>query len=325
MLRSEAMPRRDAKLILLTAALLTATLAGCEEDGRWIAWASNREDGRHEIYLMEADARQVTRLTHDSGRRPLFAPDGRWIAYYHDASYKTRVVRPDGSEDHVACNGQIRYWLHDNSGFVCRSGDGFYLIDPDGEDPKPRQLLYSVSDFTRITAPVFGTFAETADGRYILAVTDQYRLGYSGSNGAFKADWAAVALDPKRPQELYYIGAGCQPTSPPGGHLVYHVRRGTPTTPDIYRLDIRDLDKRASYAAEMTHPNDDWGHEYFPSVSNDNAWIVYGASTGCHDFDSCDYELFLHPLGAGSEERVRLTEHAANDRWPSIFVGPAWE
>jgi hypothetical protein len=320
--------------MVLTTGLLAALSAGCGpvdepwdpsrlEPGKWITWASNREDGRHEIYLMEAKKRQITRLTFDGGHKPLWAPDGRWIAYYDDTEHETRILRPDGSGDRVACHGQIRYWLHDNRGFICRKGDSFYLVDPEDGDPDPNRLIYRKSDFTKLTGKVFDTCGATHDGRYVVAVTDQYRNGHSGSNGAFKADWAAVAFDMRQLDKIYYIGGGCQPTTPPASNWVYHVQRGTATSPDLARLDIRDLKDRGSYALEMSHKNKDWGHEYFPSVSNDNEWIVYGASTGCHDFDTCDYELFLHPVGAGSAARERLTFNTANDRWPTIHVVPA--
>lgn len=324
-------PDIDIVVLVLLGATIASAPAGCGprddfgdlsllQPGKWITWASNREDGRHEVYLMETDKREITRLTFKGGQKPLWAPDGRWIAYYHDGNHETRVVRPDGSGDRVACEGQIRYWLHNSNGFICRSGDGFYFINPEDDDPDARRLVYRKSDFTQIFGKVFDTCGATHDGRYIVAVTDQYRNGFSGTNGDFKADWAAVALDMQHRDEIYLIGAGCQPTTPPTGNWIYHVQRGTATSPDLSRLDIRDLKDRSSYCVEMSHKNSDWGHEYFPSVSNDNKWMIYGASTGCHDFDTCDYELFLHPLGAGSAARERLTFNKANDRWPAIYV-----
>jgi hypothetical protein len=327
------MTRRHTFLTLLTIPLLAATLLGCGPQdepwdpsrlgpGKWVTWASNREDGRHEIYLMETTKREIKRLTATGGQKPKWAPDGRWIAYYHDGDHETRIVRPDGTGDRVACTGQIRYWHHDNSGFICRKGDGFYLVNPATDDATPWRQIYQKSDFTKLAGKVFDTTGATHDGRYILAVTDQYRNGYSGTNGAFKADWAAVAFDMQHLNEIHYVGAGCQPTTPSSGNWVYHVQRATTTSPDLARLDIRDLKDRSSYTLEMSHTNSDWGHEYFPSPSNDNKWMIYGASTGCHDFDTCDYELFLHPLGAGSAARERLTNHTANDRWPTIFVVP---
>jgi len=323
----------DIVVSSLLAATVAAALAGCGplddpwdtsrlQPGKWVTWASNREGGRHEIYLMETSKKEITKLTSRGGQKPRWAPDGRWIAYYDDTDHETRIVRPDGSGDRVACEGQIRYWLHDNRGFICRRVDGFYLVNPEDGDATPSKLVYRKSDFTQLVGNVFDTTGATHDGRYVVAVTDQYRNGFTGTNGAFKADWTAVAFDMQHRDKIYVIGPGCQPTTPPTGNWVYHVQRGTATSPDLLKLDIRDLKDRGSYSVEMSHKNSDWGHEYFPSVSNDNEWMIYGASTGCHDFDTCDYELFLHPLGAGSTARERLTFNKANDRWPAIHVVP---
>jgi hypothetical protein len=53
--------------------------------------------------------------------------------------------------------------------------------------------------------------------------------------------------------------------------------------------------------------------------------MVYGASTGCHDHNTCDYEIFVHKLGAGPKDRTRVTFNNANDRWPSLYVGEMWK
>ena len=76
---------------------------------------------------------------------------------------------------------------------------------------------------------------------------------------------------------------GCWPFSPPQGDLVFHICNDCPQHPDIYRLSLADLATRSSYLPEESHPDLDWGHEYNPRVSNDNNWISYMGSTGCHD------------------------------------------
>jgi hypothetical protein len=102
---------------------------------------------------------------------------------------------------------------------------------------------------------------------------------------------------------------------------VYHVTRESESLPDIYRLRLDDLDARASYGAEVAHIDAEWGHEYMPSISNDGTWLVYGASVGCHDWYNCDYDIFLHQLGAQPDQRERLVEDAANDSFPSLYIG----
>jgi Tol biopolymer transport system component len=54
-------------------------------DGRRIAFQSNR-DGNWEVYVMNADGRNVRRLTDDDGEdgEPSWSPDGKRIAFVHD-------------------------------------------------------------------------------------------------------------------------------------------------------------------------------------------------------------------------------------------------
>jgi MYXO-CTERM domain-containing protein len=89
-------------------------------------------------------------------------------------------------------------------------------------------------------------------------------------------------------------------------------------------MSVADLATRASYQPEIAHPDPDWGHEYNPRVSSDNKWIVYMTSTGCHDTADCNYEIFLHQLGADVGERTRLTDNLAFDGYPDMYVGPLW-
>ena len=63
-----------------------------------------------------------------------------------------------------------------------------------------------------------------------------------------------------------------------------------------------------------------YSHEYFPKTSADGKWLVYGASTGDHEHDIADYEIFLWKVGAPEEEIVRMTWHTGNDCWPDVFV-----
>ena len=49
-------------------------------DGTRIAFTSYR-DGNHEIYVMDADGRNVIRLTNNSGWSPAWSPDGARIAF----------------------------------------------------------------------------------------------------------------------------------------------------------------------------------------------------------------------------------------------------
>jgi len=284
----------------------------------WVVWASNRKDSRHEIYLMKADGTGVTRLTFSGGKFPGWSPDAKWIAYTYTTDDSTHVMRHDGSGDKKVCDGTFEFWMWDKSGLVCRSVDDHYLVNP---DTGAKSLLFKKSDFTKVGSKALNPGGITHDGRYLVAHSDIFRNGFTGDNGTFKAYHAAVILDFQNKGKLYFFGSGCEPNTPPSGDLIYHVCGDCPTYPDPYRMNVKDIATRSSYAAEIAHADADWGHEYFPRISNDNVWLAYGATTGCHDHETCDYEIWIHRLGAGSANRTRITTNTANDQWPHLHVG----
>jgi len=160
-----------------------------------------------------------------------------------------------------------------------------------------------------------------------VAHTDIFRQGFIAENGSYKGDHAAVLFDLKAKDKLYFLGGGCEPTTAATGSLVYHVcgwRDCAPFSPDIYRMNPADVGSRSSHQAEMAAPESDWGHEYFPRISTDGRWLSYGASTGCHALDQCDYEVFIHRLEEGVTSRTRITADGGNDQWPHMFVGKLW-
>jgi hypothetical protein len=286
-----------------------------------VVWESNREDGRREIYLMQADGSGVRRLTHGGATQAQWSPDGRWISYGELVDGSAHLMRGDGSDDRRLSSGQPMWWMHDGSGLVVREGDGYWLVIP---ETSSRSLLFNKGEFLQIgdhmLAPWPGGGGMTHDGRWLVAGTDLYGDGHVGDNGSFKASFAAVVLDLHDKARVYFFGSGCWPVTPPSGELIYHVCGECVDHPDLARMSLADLATRSSYALEVSHPDPDWGHEYNPHISSDGQWIVYMASTGCHSGDDCDYEIFLHRLGAPAQERTRLTSHPSFDGYPDLFV-----
>jgi Tol biopolymer transport system component len=310
--------------------LLAASPGRSEVPGDgWIVFASNREDGRHEIYRTKADGSDVVRLTFLGGKVPAFSPDGTWILYHLPAEGSIHVMRPDGSGDHQVCNGSTvsdgvpAFWLRDRNELVCAVPQGgdvlYYLADPVTAE---RVLLFGKNDFPHLRTTRFEPGGITPDGRFMVGwAFGLYNGGYTGDNGTFDAPHSTVVLDIEDPARIYYFGPGCLSSIAPEGGWVYHVTRDSPTVPDIAGMHIDDLMTRSSYRVELALPNEEWGHMYMPAVSNDNRWLAYAASQGCHDWYTCDYDIFLHRLGASTTERTRLTEHPANDNFPDIFIG----
>ena len=310
-------------LLVVSFLITISRSAGAEvpADG-WVAWSSTRQEGRFEVYRAKADGSEVTRLTTIGAGKAMWSPDGRWIAY-QDQQNAVYLMRPDGSEQHnVSPPGVYDFWLHDNSGLVVNEGAQYFLLDPESGQKTP---IFNQGDFPQFGATTFLPNAMTHDNRYLLLGSHLYDNGYTGANGSFKSGFSAVMVDLLHKDRTYFIGNGCWPFSPPQGDLVFHICNDCPTHPDIYSLHLADLATRSSYLPEEAHPDMDWGHEYNPRVSNDNQWVAYMSSTGCHEGFSCDYEIFIHRLGAGPGERSRVTTDPGFDGYPDMHIGPLWK
>src|SRR4029077_7283177 len=101
-------------------------------DGKKIAFMSNRDGGDIEIYVMNVDGSQQTRLTNAPGRdaHPSWSPDGKNIYFQspRDGGMpQIYVMKADGS-------GQRR--LTHNAGFT-----GVPLASPDG-----RRIVFMVNE-----------------------------------------------------------------------------------------------------------------------------------------------------------------------------------
>jgi hypothetical protein len=297
-------------------------MAQVPTDG-WIVWMSNRKDGRHEIFLMNAAGGSVTRLTFAGGANPLWSPDGRWISYATTSlPTKGHVIRWDGSMDKEVCDGTPMFWMHDNTGLVCMSGKEYFLVDPETSET---EFMFSSDDFAQLKGHAFGGGGITRDGKYLFGHSDSRYRGHKGDNGTYFAQGGAVmVVDIEDKGKLYFVGNGCGPTTSPSSDYLYHVRPGQIST-DIYRLSVADLLTRSSYVPEMAINGRPFSTEYFPRVSTDGKWLTLSASDHCHDHKLCNYEIFVHRLDSSTTSRIRLTNNTDNDTNPHMYVGKLWQ
>ena len=96
----------------------------------------------------------------------------------------------------------------------------------------------------------------------------------------------------------------------------------------LYYVDHYDRKKNAFWKVDpatgertmwFDNPGD-FTHEYFPKLSTDGRWLVFGASAGGHEHDTEDYEVFLWEVGTDPSTTTRLTWHTGNDCWPDVYV-----
>ena len=64
----------------------------------------------------------------------------------------------------------------------------------------------------------------------------------------------------------------------------------------------------------------EYSHEYFPRVTTEGQWLIWGASAGGHEHDRANYEIFVWLIGQPWESAVRVTYSPANDQWPDLFI-----
>jgi hypothetical protein len=63
--------------------------------------------------------------------------------------------------------------------------------------------------------------------------------------------------------------------------------------------------------------------EFFPRLSSDGKWLVFGAAKGNLEHDLEDFEIYIWEVGTPPETAARMTFDPTSDRWPDIFVGGA--
>ena len=118
-------------------------------------------------------------------------------------------------------------------------------------------------------------------------------------------------------------GEGCQINWTPDGQDIYWMNPTGNGGSEVYREPMKDGKPAKELSAEQLRFMDVPGrrsHEYFPQLSRDGQWMVWGVTQRGHDHDIADYEIYLWHVGDKPEEAVRLTYHSANDRWPDIFI-----
>ncbi len=274
-----------------------------------IVWSSNRH-GYHDILSMELPSTTVRRLTasgytdtyprlSSDGERVLFSRSREpWVSQRNPRPWDTWLIDlATGRERLVATNAFMASWSAENR-FVFQR-DGVQVMQLDLVTGEERLLFEAgrgvLPEGVQVQTPDF----DAATGALAITLRGARRMtAVAGQDGTLRP-----------------VGGGdtCQLGWLPQNLGMCLVGRGGRMRNAILRVPPGE--ETAGLWFDMPEP---YSHEYFPKMDATGRLLVFGASTGGHEHDSADYEIFVWPVGAPEKEAVRLTFHSGNDCWPDI-------
>jgi len=303
-------PRAGVFMERPAAAVHSPVLAGLQG---FVVWSSNRF-GNHDIVLLSLPEQRLTRLTDHPHTEyyPRISPDGRrivfcrsqvpWVSQRNPLPWDIYLLDlRTGRERLVARNGNVPSWSDDGTRVRFQRNRN-QLVEVDLASGRERIMFESGKNID-LPASVTLEVPVYSDRRQALAVT--LRGGRRGT----------AVIDARGRARM--VGGGCQINWAPDGSYLFYVDHGGRLKNAFYRVDPDTL--RKSLWFDDPGP---WSHEYFPKVANTGDYLVYGASTGGHEHDRADYEIFLWRIGSPPGKAVRLSYYTGNDCWPDIYLRP---
>ncbi len=274
----------------------------------FIVWSSNRS-GNHDIYHMSLPEQKVTQLTTHANTEnlPKISPDGEKIVFQRGRKtwHSFRDPTPwdlflkdlkTGEEKLLAKNASDPNWTRDGKQVTFRRDfSEVYAVDIVSAEEK---LLYKSSDLNLPENAGLQTPMLNSAGELAVTVRGPLRM-----TAVYKIN------------NPIHVGQGCQVTWSPDERFVYYIDHGGNGQNLLKRYDFDAGENRVW----MDMPGE-YSHEYFPKLTQDGQWLVFAASTGGHEHDTADYELFLWKVDSQPETAIRLTHHSGNDSWPDIYL-----
>lgn len=275
-----------------------------------IAYSSS-QSGNHELYLLTLPAGELRRLTSHPhvDYYPRFSPDGRRLVF-------ARSQREWVSErDYLAwdaylmdlASGEERLLARD-ANFPGWAGTG-RVVFTRGEKVMALDLA------TGRETPLFDGGRPPIRGRVATPEICRDNSGLLAVSG--EGDYHGGVVVDLRDGGVRKTGDGCELIFlPPGCERVAWMD----TQGKLHGRVVAAPWRRPGQPATLFDAPGEFSHEYFPRASADGKWLVFGASTGDHEHDIADYEIFLWEIGTPMEGAVRLTHNPGNDRWPDIHL-----
>jgi Tol biopolymer transport system component len=289
-----------------------------------VVWSSGRL-GNHDLFVMNPDGSNQHNITKGENVDwfPRFSPSGQKILFTRsksgwvyerdansDGKWDIWTVTPEGKDEtKVVDNASWGGWLSEDEIIYVR-GTKIFRRKLAGGDEVQVMSSEGVSD---LDGALLQQPEMSRDGKY-LAITLRGSKRETGVWDIEKKTWTQTGL-------------GCQINWTPDGKRIYWVNPTGNGGSEVFSAEMqagKPVDAKASedQLRFMDLPGRR-SHEYFPELSADGKWMVWGATQRGHDHDIADYEIYIWEVGSKPESAARLTFHTANDRWPDIFIPSA--
>lgn len=278
-----------------------------------IVWSSNR-DGNHDIFRMTLPAGHVAPLTRHPHAEyfPRLSPDGRhlvfarsvepWVSQRNRLKWDVYLLDLErGEERLVARAADTPTWS--------AAGDAVYFQR--GGNTLVRHELATGAEQVLFDGPARG-----------LSTGTQFETPNISTHGerlavTLRGDIRQATIILPHAGDMRRVAGGCQLFWGHNDSYLYQVDKGgsRPRENIFFRIDAGTLERTPWLEIPGAY-----SHVYFPRVSADGRYLVFGASAGGHEHDQADYEIFLWRIGDPPESVARLTFHTGNDCWPDIHL-----
>ncbi|WP_446009489.1 lysylphosphatidylglycerol synthase domain-containing protein [Candidatus Electrothrix sp.] len=278
----------------------------------FVIWSSNRF-GNHDLVMLTLPDLKLSRLTNDLHTEffPRISPNGDkvlfcrsqepWVSQRNKFAWDTWILDlSTGTTRLLAKNALTPTWSSDGEKvYFLRQANQF--VEYTLANQKETVVFETGKDDLSLSASIQLETPVWSEAEQALAVTLR-----GGARGTF-----VIHKD----KSIQQVGKGCQLNWAPDSSFLYLVDHAKAGGNAFFRVDPETLEKKLWFDAPGA-----FSHEYFPKVSNTGDMLVYGASTGGHEHDRADYEIFLWPIGTPMGNTARLSFHTGNDNWPDIYL-----
>jgi Tol biopolymer transport system component len=269
-------------------AIFTLSLPPATSENSKLAFISDRE-GNSDIYSMNSDGSNQTRLTASSGQNsaPAWSPDGSRIAFAsdRDSNHEVYVMNADGTGQTRLTTNSVEdgdpAWSPDGSKITFFSGGdnakALYVMNADGSNPV---------SLTPVLGSV-GTPNWSPDGSKIV-----FRR-----SGTFCCNLWVINADGSNPQQLTTTDDGAPRWSPDGAKIAFHSDTNRNGGAQIFLMDAN-----GSNPQQLTSTG---------SRNSSPAWSPDGSKIAFISNRDGSREIYM--MNANGSQQTRITTNGFNN------------